>query len=98
VRDRQATQTERAGFRYRFDDKRLIRRVLDAQIQFTPIASRLFEELKDGLHYATASDSIGSAASSLMGGCNAERMTAEAFWMTSRLSVSSAALPWYRWM
>lgn len=27
---------------------------------------------------------------------NADRMTADVFWMTSRLSVRSAALPWYR--
>jgi hypothetical protein len=33
-----------------------------------------------------------------MGDSNAERMTAEVFWMTSRLSVRSTALPWYRWM
>jgi hypothetical protein len=98
VCDREASQTEGAGFRYRFNDKRLIGRVLDAQIQFTPIASLFFEELKDGFHYATASDSVDSAASSLTGGSNAERMTAEAFWMTSKLSVRSAALPWYRWM
>jgi hypothetical protein len=72
----------------------LIGRVLDAQIQFTPIASRLFEQLKDGFHYATASDSVDSAASSTMGDSNAERMTAEVFWMTSKLSARSAALPW----
>ncbi len=79
VRDREATQTERAGFRYRFNNKRLIGRVLDAQIQFAPIASRLSEELKNGFHYATASDSVDSAISSMMGDCNAERMTAEVF-------------------
>ena len=28
----------------------------------------------------------------------ADKISAEAFWMTSKLSVSSAALPWYRWM
>ena len=28
----------------------------------------------------------------------AARMTAEVFWITSKLSVSRAALPWYRWM
>jgi hypothetical protein len=79
VRDREASQTNGAGFRYRFNHKRLIGRVLDAEIQFTPIASRFFEELKDGFHYATASDSVDSAVSSLTGGSNAERMTAEAF-------------------
>ena len=79
VRDREASQTKGAGFRYRFNDKRLIGRVLDAEIQFTPIASRLFEELKNGLHYATASDSVGSAESSMMGDSNADRITAEVF-------------------
>ena len=29
---------------------------------------------------------------------SADKITAEVFWMTSRLSVRSAALPWYRWM
>jgi hypothetical protein len=43
VRDREASQTKGAGFGYRFNDKRLIGRVLDAHIEFTPIASRLFE-------------------------------------------------------
>ena len=28
----------------------------------------------------------------------ADRMTADVLWMTSRLSVRRAALPWYRWM
>ena len=37
---------------------------------------------------------VASAA----GVSSAERMTAEVFWMTSRLSARSAALPWYRWM
>jgi len=31
-------------------------------------------------------------------GLKAERMTAAVRWMTSGLSASSAALPWYRWM
>ena len=57
------------------------------------VASRFFEELKDGIHCATASDSVDFVASSLMGGCSADRMTAEVFWMTSKLSARSAALP-----
>jgi hypothetical protein len=29
---------------------------------------------------------------------SADKIAAEVLWMTSRLSVRRAALPWYRWM
>ena len=47
--------------------------------------SGLFENAKDGLHYATfASSASGISASAAVGGCKAARMTPEVCWMTSK--------------
>jgi hypothetical protein len=45
-----------------------------------------------------SSTGSGSAVGTAGAVSSAERMTAEVFWMTSKLSARSAALPWYRWM
>jgi hypothetical protein len=94
VTDRDCGKPTRAGFAGRLDHQRHIRRVLDLEVKAVVPTSGLFEDLKDGLHYATfASSASGIAACSAVGGCNAARMTAEVCWMTSRLSAKSEALP-----
>ena len=94
VTDRDGGKSARAGFVGRLDHQRHKGRVLDLEIKAVVPPSGLFEDLKDGLHYATfASSASGIAACSAVGGCNAARMTAEVCWMTSRLSAKSEALP-----
>jgi hypothetical protein len=66
----------------------------DLEVQAVVPTSGLFEDAKDGLHYATfASSASGISASTAVGGCKAARMTADASLMTSRLSISNEALP-----
>ena len=95
VTDRDSGESARAGLVGGLDHQRHIGRVLDLEVQAVVPTSGLFEDAKDGLHYATfASSASGISASAAVGGCNAARMTAEVCWMTSKLSAKSEALPW----
>ena len=90
-------ESQRAGFRRGFDNECHVWRVFDVEVEGGPVASRPLEDAKDGQHYATFASSA-SATVSVRDGSNAARMTAEVCWMTSKLSASKEALPWYRWM
>ena len=94
VADRDCGESTRTGFVGRLDHQLHKGRVLDLEVQAVVPPSGLFEDLKDSLYHATfASSASAIAACSEVGGCNAARMTADACWMTSRLSAKSEALP-----
>ena len=97
MRDGQAGESQRSRLNG-LDDEHHVGRVLDLEREGGPIPSGPLQDLQDGLHYATSPSSASATVSAGGGGCNAARMTAEVCWMTSKLSASKEALPWYRWM